>query len=66
MTALDDGTYRLEFFSPARNAGYGKLFVQLIGPEGEMIERFKDTMGPEGLIERKWLPIEEESVIDGI
>ncbi len=66
VIALDDGTYRLEFFSPARNAGYGKLFVQLIGPEGEIIQRFKDTMGPEGLIERKWLPIEEESVINGI
>src|SRR3954464_9589957 len=53
ITALGAGTYRLEFFSPARNRGYGKRYIQEIGPDGEVIREFKETLGPNGLIETK-------------
>ncbi|HSY15740.1 MAG TPA: hypothetical protein VK816_07125 [Jatrophihabitantaceae bacterium] len=52
---LDDGGYRMQFFSPANNPGYGKLYVQTIDATGEIVTEFKDAMGPDGLIERKWL-----------
>jgi len=55
ITALDAGIYRLEFFSPARNPGYGKRYVEEIGPDGEVIREFKETLGPSGLIETKWV-----------
>lgn len=50
---LPDGGYRLQFFSPANNPGYGKLYVQEIDRSGNILSRYKDTMGPDGLIERK-------------
>lgn len=55
ITGFGDGGFRMEFFSPADNPGYGKLYVETIGKGGEVVTRFKDTVGPDGLIERKWL-----------
>jgi RHS repeat-associated protein len=52
---LPDGGYQLRFFSPANNPGYGKLYVQEIDAQGVVVREFKDTMGPDGLIERKWV-----------
>ena len=54
-TELPNGGQRLEFFSPADNPGYGKLYVQEVDADGVTNRRYKDTMGPEGLIERKWI-----------
>jgi hypothetical protein len=55
VTTYRSGRTRLQFFSPARNPGYGKLYVQDIDEQGAVIREYKDTMGPEGLIERKWV-----------
>jgi hypothetical protein len=56
ITELPNGNYRLEHFAPANNPGYGKLYVQILGPRGQNIEKYRDTLGPNGLIERKWTP----------
>ena len=50
---LPGGGYRLQFFSPANNPGYGKLYVQEIDRTGNVLRRYKDTIGPDGFIERK-------------
>ena len=55
-----NGAKRLEFFSPARNAGYGKLYVQEIDASGNVTREFKDTMGPDGLVQRKWVHGEQK------
>jgi hypothetical protein len=55
VTDLEDGRFRFEFFSAARNPGYGKRYVQVVGPTGEIISEYKETLGPEGLIETKWV-----------
>jgi hypothetical protein len=52
---LGNGGYRMQFFSTANNPGYGKLYVQEIDSTGSVLKEFKDTMGPDGLIERKWI-----------
>jgi hypothetical protein len=52
---LGNGGYRLQFFSPANNPGYGKLYVQEIDAAGNVIKEFKNTLGPDGLIETKWV-----------
>ncbi|HZC69861.1 MAG TPA: hypothetical protein VE442_04125 [Jatrophihabitans sp.] len=52
---LADGNLRMQYFSPANNPGYGKLYVQTIDPSGRIVTEFKDTLGPGGLIERKWV-----------
>ena len=52
---LPGGGYRLQFFSPANNPGYGKLYVQEIDRGGNIVSRYKDTMGPNGFIERKFV-----------
>ncbi|MFD7073104.1 hypothetical protein ACFV9G_02745 [Nocardioides sp. NPDC059952] len=52
---LPGGGYRLQFFSPANNPGYGKLYVQEIDRSGNIVSRYKDTIGPDGFIERKFL-----------
>ena len=54
---LPGGGYRMRFFAPANNPGYGKLYVQEIDSSGTVISDYKDTVGPQGLIERKWVPI---------
>lgn len=54
-TELGNGGYRLEFFSSANNPGYGKLYVQEIDQAGAVVREFKNTMGPDGLIETKWV-----------
>jgi uncharacterized protein YukE len=54
---LSGGGYRMRFFAPANNPGYGKLYVQEIDSSGTVISDYKDTVGPQGLIERKWVPI---------
>lgn len=53
--ALPGGGYRLQFFSPANNPGYGKLYGQEIDAAGNVINEFKNTIGPDGLIETKWI-----------
>jgi hypothetical protein len=52
---LPGGGHRLQFFSPANNPGYGKLYVQELDASGAAIREYKDTLGPDGLIERKWI-----------
>jgi hypothetical protein len=52
---LPDGGYRLQFFSPANTPGYGKLYVQEVDNIGQVLREYKQTMGPEGLIETKWV-----------
>ena len=54
-TELQGGGQRFEFFSPANNPGYGKLYVQEVDAQGDVIQEYKDTMGPQGLIERKFV-----------
>lgn len=49
------GGKRFQFFSPAKNEGYGKLYVQEVDKSGSVVKEFKDTMGPNGLIERKFV-----------
>lgn len=55
ITDLAEGGKRFEFFSPARNAGYGKLYVQEVDGTGVITREFKNTLGPDGLIETKWI-----------
>lgn len=55
VSRLVDGSSRLEFFAPANNVGYGKLYVQTVDSSGVVIAEYKDTIGPFGLIERKWI-----------
>jgi len=56
--ALRNGQTRMQFFSPANNAGYGKLYVAIVDREGVMVARYKDTLGPQGLINRKWMDVD--------
>lgn len=55
VTELHGKGKRLEFFSPAENAGYGKRYVQEIDSKGNIMKHYKETIGPKGLIETKWL-----------
>jgi len=55
VTDLEGGGKRMEFFSPARNEGYGKRYVQEIDGQGNIIREYKETLGPNGLIETKWV-----------
>lgn len=52
---LQQDMKRFEFFSPARNEGYGKLYVQEVHSTGVVFRDYKDTVGPNGLIDRKWV-----------
>lgn len=52
---LGNGQYKMQFLSPANNPGYGKLYVQEIDSSGTVLKEYKDTLGPDGLVERKWL-----------
>lgn len=52
---LPGGGCRLQFFSLAKNPGDGKLYVQEIDRTGQVLGEFKSTMGPDGLIETKWV-----------
>jgi hypothetical protein len=45
ITDLAEGGKRFEFFSPARNAGYGKLYVQEVDKAGSVIREFKEHNG---------------------
>ena len=54
-TALEGGGHSLQYFSPARNAGYGKRYVQDVSSNGQVLREFKETLGPNGLIETKWV-----------
>ncbi len=54
-TELGGNRHRLEFFSPARTGGFGKRYVQVIGPDGAVVLEYKETQGPQGLIETKWV-----------
>jgi hypothetical protein len=50
-----NGSVQMQFFSPANNPGYGKLYVQIVDSSGQIVTEYKDTIGPGGLIERKWI-----------
>lgn len=54
-TELAGGGQRFEFFSPANNPGYGKLYVQEVDAQGNVVQEYKDALGSEGLIERKFV-----------
>ncbi len=54
-TDLEGGGKRLEFFSPANNPGFGKRYVQDIDVNAAVIQEFKETYGPDGLLETKWI-----------
>lgn len=56
MQGLAGGGYRFSYYDAARSPGYGKLYVQEVGPKGNLIREYKDTLGPNGLIERKFQP----------
>ena len=43
-TVLENGNVILEFFSPARNAGYGKLYRQVVDSAGNVISEVKINM----------------------
>ncbi|MCO5153623.1 MULTISPECIES: hypothetical protein [unclassified Shinella] len=45
---------RFEFFSPARNTGYGKRYVQEVDGTGSVVREFKETIGPDGVTDTKW------------
>ena len=52
---LPGGGYRMQFTSPANNPGYSKVYVQEIDRAGQVLREYKNTMGPDGLIETKWV-----------
>lgn len=52
---ISGGGKQLEFFTPAKNAGYGKRYVQEIDNLGNIVKEFKETIGPKGIIETKWI-----------
>jgi hypothetical protein len=52
---LPGGGYRMQFSSPANNPGYSKVYVQEIDRAGQVLREYKNTMGPDGLIETKWV-----------
>ena len=50
---VDEG-YKLQFYAPANNAGYGKVYVQEIGSNGVVQDQYRLTIGPDNnVIERK-------------
>ena len=55
IAPVSDDVLRLEYFSPARNPGYGKRYIQEVDGEGNVIREYKETWGPEGIIETKWV-----------
>ncbi len=55
VTDLSNGHHRLEFFTPARNPGYGKRYIQEINGNGQIVREFKETFGPQGLVATKWI-----------
>lgn len=55
ITDLANRLRRLEFFSPANNPGYGKRYVQEIDEFGRILREYKETIGPNGVIETKWV-----------
>jgi len=55
LVQMSDGGHWFQFFTPARNRGYGKLYVQKVDEMGRVVTEYKDTLGPSGLIERKWI-----------
>ncbi len=61
-TDLGGGKQRLEFFSPANTPGYGKRYVQEIDAHGNILSEYKETLGPQGLIETKWVHRGPEAV----
>jgi hypothetical protein len=54
--ARENGGYRLSFYSPANNPGYGKLYVQEISANGDVESWYKDTLHGDQVIERKYIP----------
>jgi hypothetical protein len=54
-TCLENGVWRFEYFSPANNPGYGKRYIQEVDAAGTVLREWKETWGPDGLIEVKWV-----------
>ena len=55
MTRQQTGSYHFEFFTPARNTGFGKRYHQIVNGAGHVLQEFKETWGPDGLIKVKWI-----------
>jgi len=55
ISELSAGLRRLEFFSPANNAGYGKRYVQEVDAFGRVVREYKETISPSGVIDVKWI-----------
>lgn len=54
----ESARFHLAFFTPARNPGYGKHYHQVIDKDGRVLREYreyKETWGPEDLVEVKWL-----------
>jgi RHS repeat-associated protein len=52
---LPNGGYRFQYFSPAKNPGYGKVYIQEVDDAGIVMREYKNTVGPDGIIETKWV-----------
>ena len=48
-TPLSGGGQMMQYFSPANNPGYGKLYVQYINEMGEVLGEYKLNIGPGGV-----------------
>jgi RHS repeat-associated protein len=55
ISETEGGGKRFEFFSPARTEGHGKRYVQDVDSKGKVVQEFKDTVGPSGLLDRTWI-----------
>ncbi len=50
-----DKGFKFEFFSKAKNQGYGKNYIQDVDDYGKKINEYKETIGPSGVIDREYL-----------
>ncbi|MEW6776848.1 MAG: putative Ig domain-containing protein [Bdellovibrionota bacterium] len=55
IVELSNKTFQFSFISPADTPGYMKKYIQQVDEFGNILAEFKDTLGPNGLIQRKWL-----------
>ncbi len=47
--------YRLSFYTAARTPGFGKRYHQVSDQSGQVLQEYKETWGPDGLLEAKWV-----------
>ncbi|MGI4852322.1 MAG: hypothetical protein ACRYGR_10330 [Janthinobacterium lividum] len=53
ITPLNDNRYKLEFFAPANNPGFGKRYIKVLDNNGKKISYKAYTIGLKGLIQMK-------------